>query len=447
MPDKVADQPGLVDLKIVNGAILTMSKAREILDGGTVIVHNGVIQSVTSDAKDVPARKVIDAQGKLVMPGLVNTHTHAPMSCFRGLSDDLPLMEWLEKHIFPAEALFVNSDLAYWGSMLSCVEMMLSGTTTFADSYFFEENVAQAVLDSGLRAVVSQGVIDFPAPGVPDPSENVNRAVQLIREWGARNSRLRCGIFAHSTYTCSPETLRRAKAAANEFEALLFIHLSETRDEIKQIEERFGCTPVRHLEKLGILDQRTVGVHCVWLTNEDMDLMARRGMPVSYTPESEMKLASGVAPVPELIRRGVAVSLGTDGPASNNDLDMFMEMDVAAKLQKVHNLDPACGSAGETVWMATMGGARVLGIENEVGSIEPGKRADLIIVDLDKPHLTPLYDYYSHLVYAVKGSDVDTVVVDGRILVEDRRVLHLDCGEILDRVRRIGEKIRAHKYG
>ncbi|MBI4776251.1 MAG: amidohydrolase [Deltaproteobacteria bacterium] len=366
------DASSLVDLKIVNGTVLTMSTAGEILERGTVSVHNGSIHGVTSEAGDLPARKVIDAKGKLVMPGLVNTHTHSPMSCFRGLSDDLPLMEWLEKHIFPAEGLFVDSGLAYWGSMLSCLEMMLSGTTTFADGYFFEENVAQAVLDSGLRAVVCQGVVDFPAPGVPDPSENVRRAVQLIREWGNRNSRVRCGIFAHSTYTCSPETLSRAKAAANEHEALLFIHLSETRDEIKQIEERFGCTPVRHLENLGIMDHRTVGVHCVWLTDEDMDLIARRDMGVSYTPESEMKLASGVAPIPELIRRGVAVSLGTDGPASNNDMDMFTEMDVSAKLQKVHNLDPTCASARETVWMATLGGARVLGMENEVGSIEPG---------------------------------------------------------------------------
>jgi len=443
---KVTEISGLVDLKIVNGTVLTMSTAGEILNRGAVAVHNGMIHSVTSGAEDLPARKVIDAKGKLVMPGLVNTHTHVPMSCFRGLSDDLPLREWLEKHIFPAEGLFVNSDLAYWGSMLSCLEMMLSGTTTFADGYFFEESVAQAVLDSGLRAVVCQGVIDFPAPGVPDPGENVHRAVQLIREWGARNSRLRCGIFAHSTYTCSPETLRRAKTAANGYEALLFIHLSETLDEIKQIGERFGCTPVRHLEELGIMDQRTVGVHCVWLTDEDMDLMARRDMRVSYTPESEMKLASGVSPIPELIRRGVVVSLGTDGPASNNDMDMFTEMDVSAKLQKVHNLDPTCASARETVWMATSGGAKVLGMENEVGSIEAGKRADLIIINLDKPHLTPIYDYYSHLVYAVKGSDVDTVIVDGEVLVEDRRVLHLDCGEIMDRVRRISEKIRKHKY-
>jgi len=440
------DASGLVDLKIVNGTVLTMAPGAEILDKGTVTVHQGVIRDVTSRAEDLPARKVIDAQGNLVMPGLINTHTHVPMSCFRGLSDDLPLMDWLEKHIFPAESLFVNADLAYWGSMLSCLEMMLSGTTTFADGYFFEEQVAKAVLDSGLRAVVCQGVIDFPAPGVPDPTENVHRAAQLMREWGTRDPRLRCGVFAHSTYTCSPETLRRAKAEADEFDSLLFIHLSETRDETKQIEERFGCTPVRHLEKLGIMDRRTVGVHCVWLTDQDMDLIARNEMGVSYTPESEMKLASGVAPIPELIRRGVAVSLGTDGPASNNDLDLFSEMDVSAKLQKVHNLDPTCASARETVRMATLDGARVLGMEDEVGSLEPGKRADLIIVDLDKPHLTPIYDYYSHLVYAVKGSDVDTVIVDGKILVEDRRVLALDCAEIMDHVRRIGDRIRRHRH-
>ena len=431
------------DLKITARVLLTLDDSRTVVDHGTILVRDGVIREIGPADRygEAVASKTLHYPHGLVMPGLINTHTHAPMSLFRGLADDLSLETWLHSYIFPAEAGFLNPDFAYWGTLLSTAEMALSGTTCFADGYFFEHHVARAVEQSGLRAVLAQGVIDFPAPGVPDPAENIATATRFIREWRGRSDLITPALFCHSTYTCSAETLRRGKKAARDLDALFFAHLAETGGEVEQVLQREGKTPTGFLDSLGVLDPQTVGVHCVWMTDEDMDIMAARGAMVSHAPESEMKLASGVPPVPDLLRRGVTVSLGTDGCASNNDQDMFQEMDVAAKLQKVSRMDPTALPAWETVWMATRGGAAALGLGDLGGSLEKGKRADIIVLDLRKPHLLPLFDYYSHLVYAAKGSDVVTVLVNGKPIVEDGRFLAFDLEETFERISRIAANI------
>jgi len=421
-----------------------MNPSREIIQDGVLLIRDGAIQEVgpAELLHKAEARTSLEYTQGLVMPGLINTHTHVPMSCYRGLADDLPLIRWLEDYIFPAESRFMDPHTAYWGAMLSLAEITLSGTTCLADGYFFEHHVALAVEKSGLRAVLAQGIIDFPAPGVDDPAENVNTAHTFIRQWKERCLRIRPALFCHSALTCSPETLTKSKTLARETDSLFFIHLAETAAEMDQVKRDHGKTPTHYLDSLDILDPQTVGVHCIWLSPDDIDLLARRQLKVSHTPESEMKLASGVTPVPELMKRGVITSLGTDGCASNNDQDMFQEMDVAAKLQKVHGLDSTALPAEDVVWMSTMGGALTLGLEGMIGSLEKGKRADLIVLDLMKPHLVPLYDYYSQLVYAAKASDVETVMVDGEIIMQGGKLTRLDLDEIMHQTLIIGKKIK-----
>ena len=364
------------------------------------------------------------------------------MTLFRGLADDLPLKEWLEQHIFPAEARFINPETVYWGSLLACAEMIRSGTTTLADGYFCLEGTARAVEQAGMRAVLAPGVIDFPAPGVPDPADTIRAARDFIDQWSNRSPRIGVGVFPHSPYTCSPRTLRQAKDLALEKGLPYFIHLAETRDEVSLVRDRTGCTPVRFLKRLGCLDSSTVGVHVNHVDQEEMELLAEAGARVSHCPESNMKLGAGVTPLLELLARGIVVGLGTDGCAGNNDLDLFREMGTAARLHKVIRLDPALPSARTVVEMATVQAAGVLGLEKEIGSLEVGKQADLILLNLDQPHLTPLYHPLSHLVYAASGADVDTVFIAGRMVMRRRRLLTLDWEEIRDRVKEISRGIR-----
>lgn len=432
------------DVKLQGRILLTMNPAREILEDGIILIKNGIIHDIgpVKHFENAEAKRHMVYPHGLIMPGLINTHTHLPMSCFRGLADDLPLTRWLEDFIFPAESRFIDPHTAYWGSLLSLAEMMLSGTTCCADGYFLEHHVALAVEKSGLRAVLAQGIIDFPAPGIPDPAENLTVASRFVSDWQGRCPRIHPALFCHSTVTCSSDTLMRGKALGQKFGALFFLHLAETRAEVDTSNRLYGKSPTAYVDSLGILDSRTVGVHCIWLNDRDLDIMARQGVKVSHTPESEMKLASGVTPVLDLMKRGVITSLGTDGCASNNDLDMFQEMDVAAKLQKVHRLDSTALSAETVVWMSTMGGALTLGLDECIGSLEKGKRADIIVLNLRKPHLVPLYDYYSHLVYAAKGSDVESVLVEGEVLVENGKPTRLDLDEIMDQGTSIGRRIR-----
>jgi 5-methylthioadenosine/S-adenosylhomocysteine deaminase len=304
-----------------------------------------------------------------------------------------------------------------------------------SDGYFFEADAARAVQDAGLRGIMAQGIIDFPCPDMPDPQENLRLAEEFICQWKKESDRVKPALFCHSAYTCCPKTLQETKKMAQKHGIPFGIHLAETQTEIQEVMRHYGKRPVQHLADLGILDETVMAIHCVWLAPEEIDLLQKFKVKVVHSPESNMKLASGVAPIPDLLQRGITVGLGTDGCASNNDLDLFQEMDTAAKLHKVARFDPTALSARQVVRMATMGGAAALGLASEIGSLEPGKKADLITLDLQKPHLVPLYNLYSHLVYTLNGADVNSVVVNGTILMRDRKLLHLEEEPVMERVR------------
>jgi 5-methylthioadenosine/S-adenosylhomocysteine deaminase len=366
------------------------------------------------------------------------------MVWFRGLADDLSLQDWLNNFIFPAEAGWLDPEKVYWGTLLAAAEMLRGGITTVADGYFYETEVRRALAQAGLRAVVAQGVVDFPAPGVPDPKDNLQVAAEFLESGSAFPEDLVTStIFCHSPYTCGPDTLKQAKELTRSRHLPFFIHLAETRQEVREIQHQTGLGPAAYLDRLGLLDDLTVAVHAVWLEPEEQDLLARRRVKVSHCPESNLKLAAGVAPIPELLARGVTVGLGTDGAASNNNLDLWGEMSLAARLHKGWRGEPTLLPASQVVAMATREGAKVLGLEDRIGTLAPGKEADLIVLNLNQPHLTPLYDPCSHLVYAVRQADVEHVMVAGRWLLRDRRLLTLDWPEIAARTRAESQSLAA----
>lgn len=423
--------------------VVTLDEANRVLTPGAVAVAGDTIVAVASPlevAATYQAARVLDYPQGLILPGLINAHTHAAMSLFRGLADDLPLEDWLNSHIFPAER-HLDREVVYWGTKLAVAEMLLSGTTCFCDMYLFADAVARAAAETGIRAVVGEVLYDFPSPNYGPPTEGLRFSENLHRAYDG-HPRVRVAIMPHAIYTCSPELLSDAGELAARLDTLLVTHLAETAKEVAYSQTAFGLTPVQHLHRLGLLSPRLLADHCVVLSEEDLDLLAASGAGVAHCPESNMKLASGVAPVTAMLRRGIPVGLGTDGCASNNNLDLFQEMDTAAKLQKVHLLDPTALPALEALSLATTLGAKVLGLEERVGRLAPGYKADLIVLDLNQPHLTPLYDPFSHLVYAARGSDVTTVMVDGRLLVEDRRLLALDLQETLARAREVSHRVR-----
>ena len=428
----------MADLIVKGDLVLTgigNGKA-EILENGAVAVKGGIIADVgpsgAVEREHGLGAKVLTAPKSLVMPGLINAHTHVSMTCLRGLADDLPLMTWLNEHIFPAEAR-LTGEMVYWGALLGCAEMIMSGTTSFCDMYLFEREVARAVDKAGLRALVGEVLYDFPSPNYGPPEEGLRYTERLIEEYRG-HERIAVAVEPHALYTCSPDLLTACDRLARKTGAPLITHLSENREEVGAVMERYGATPVGHLEKLRLLSPNLIADHCVVLTPEDMALLADRGVRVAHNPRSNMKLASGVAPIPELIATGVPVGLGTDGPASNNNLDLFGEMDAAAKMHKVFRMDPTLMSAETVLDMATAGGAKVLGLGGRTGRLEKGRLADLIVLDMSAPHLTPMYNPASHLVYAAGGSDVVHSVVHGRVLMENRRLTTLDLDEIYERM-------------
>ena len=432
------------DIIITGGTLLTMSETMEIIENPIIGIKDGIIVSIKENTgrQDIAhsAKEAIDAAGCIIMPGLVNTHTHLPMVCFRGMADDLALMDWLQNHIFPAEARFVNKKMVYDGALLAMAEMILSGTTTFCDGYFYEGKIGQAALQAGIRAVIAQGFIDLPPDNI-DSAKNTAIAERFVANWQHVSPLITTAFFCHAPYTCSPETLITVKEAARRARIPFLIHLLENKDEIETIVKRYGRKPVQHLQHLGVLDEQTVAVHCNWVDGADMAVFADLGVKVAHNPESNMKLAAGMAPIPEMLQRGITCGLGTDGQASNNDLDMFREMDTAAKIHKVITLDPTVMSAPTVLKMATIDGARVLGLADRIGSIEVGKEADIILVDMNKPHLTPLYNCYSQLVYAASGADTKTSIIGGRIVMKDRQLLTIDVEEAMENVRRIAAEI------
>ena len=433
-----------VSLLLTNGTVVTMDGARRVLMQGAVAIDGRDLAAVGPSAEIAAAytsNQTVDVGGDVVMPGLINTHTHAPMVLYRGLADDLALMDWLQKYIFPAEAKTVTPEFVRAGTRLAALEMIRSGTTTYVDMYYFEEEIARATKAAGLRGVLGQTIIRFPAPDAKTPAEGLARTERYIREF-ARDELIVPAVAPHAMYTVDGDTLRAARGLANREGVPLLIHLAETRDEVETSFERYHATPTRYLDSLGFFGARTLVAHAVHMTPEDIDILRMRAVGVSHNPESNMKLASGTAPVTAMRAAHVAVGLGTDGAASNNDLDMFEAMRQAAFLHKLASGDPRTLPAGEVLAMATRDGAAALRMEALIGSLEPGKRADVIVVSMDAARQTPMYDPLSHLVYTTRGDDVRMTIVNGRVLMRDGRVLTLDEPAVLNEARRLSSRVR-----
>jgi 5-methylthioadenosine/S-adenosylhomocysteine deaminase len=434
--------PGVV---ITGGIVVTMDANGRVLDPGAVAIAAGDIVGVGAPddiRRAYPHAARIDAAGRVVLPGLVNTHTHAPMVMYRGLADDLALQDWLQHYIFPAEAKTVSPSFVRTATRLAALEMIESGTTTFADMYYFEEEIARAAKQAGLRGVLGQTIIGFPAPDAKTVPEALGRAEALLRAFH-EDPLITPAVAPHSIYLLDTAALIACRDLARRYRAPLLIHLAETEDELVNARRTHGMTPVGYLESIGFWSPVTVAAHAVWVSDEDISILARQNVGISHNPESNMKLASGTAPVARYLAGGIHVGLGTDGAASNNDLDMFEAMRQAALVQKLIARDPRAVPARAALEMATIGGARVLGLERNIGSLETGKRADVIIVNMRHPRQTPMYDPISHLVYVTHGDDVETVIVNGRILMRDRRVLTLDANAVLNEARAASREVRA----
>ncbi len=431
-------------LVIANGIVVTVDGSRRILNPGSIAINGANIVAIDTPANiaaQFKAVDTIDATGKVVMPGLINTHTHAAMVMYRGLGNDLALMDWLQKYIFPAEAKTVSPEFVRVGTRLAALEMIQSGTTLYADMYYFEEEVARVTKAAGLRGVLGQTVIEFPVPDARTPAEAMQRTEAFAREF-AGDELITASVAPHAVYTLDAKTLTAVSELARRLNIPVQIHLAETSAEAGMSQERHKMRPVAILEHLKFWAPITIGAHAVWINPDEIALLKQRNVGVSNNPESNMKLSSGTAPVLGYRKAGVNVGLGTDGAASNNDLDMFEAMRQAAFQQKLITMDPTAISAPEALEMATIGGARVLGQHARVGSLEPGKRADVIVVGMSKARQTPLFDPVSQIVYASRGDDVETTIVNGKILMRDRKVLTLDEARVLGDARVAADQVR-----
>jgi len=413
--------------------VLPMNSELEVIEDGIVVVEENIIKDIgkQSELKDkYRAVEIIDIGNGIIMPGLINTHTHAAMTYFRGLADDLPLDEWWFNHIRPAEIKFVKPAFIKKASELACLEMIKSGTTFFNDMYYFSDITAKVCKKIGIRAMLSDAIIDFPAPSY----KNVNEAMQLFKEFYKKykdDELINVSIQPHTIFTCSKETLIKTKELSCEFKVPIHIHISESKKEVEDCKKEHNQSPVKYLNNIEFLSDNVVAAHSVWLDNADIEIYKEQDVKVSHCPISNMKLASGIAPVTEMLEKEIVVSLGTDGAASNNTLDLFSEMRTCALLHKVNQLDPTVMNAREVVKMATIEGAKVLGYEDKIGSLEIGKRADIITINLNKPHLVPMYDPYSHLVYCANGEDVNDVVINGKVIMRDREAKTIDEEKVL----------------
>ncbi|MBF0345506.1 MAG: amidohydrolase [Nitrospirae bacterium] len=424
-----------VDYIIHGDYLLTMTEGEDpIVDGAVAVAGNKIIEVGTYPlvAEKYRPAKTLGGRGKVVFPGLINTHTHAAMVYFRGMADDLPLKSWLEGYIWPAEGTWLSAEFISDAVGLACLEMLLAGITTYNDMYFFEDSAARVVKDMSMRAVLGCGVLDFPSASAKDTQGYLDNAERFAKDW-QRDPLITPCVAPHAPYTCSPDTFMKAKALAQRYDLPLHTHLSETQHEVQEIIAKYGKRPVEHLNDIGFLDSRLVAAHCVWLSEVEIDLLAKHGVGVSHCIESNLKLASGVAPVVAMLERGVKVSFGTDSAASNNDLDIFTEMAIAARLHKTMCNNPTVLNARQALTMATRLGAEQLGLGGKVGSLKVGHLADVVVADLNKPHLTPFYDIYSLIVYSMRASDVDTVMVNGKVVVQSRKFLMRDEAAILDK--------------
>ena len=431
------------DLIIAHGTVVPVT-APNIADGA-VAISGGKIVAIGTSADilgQYSANETIDARGSAVLPGFINAHTHVPMTLFRGIADDRDLMDWLQHYIFPAEAKNVDADFVRAGTRLAAAEMIASGTTTFADMYYFESDIADETSKAGLRGVLGETGLDFPAPDNKTWDAAIAYSRSFITKW-QNNPLITPAIAPHAPYTVSADHLRNVRAVATELHAPILIHVAETTNESADVAKRSdGKTPVQYLDSLGFLGSDVVAAHGIWLNAEDLATLARRRTGVAHCPESNMMLASGVAPVVELRAGGVHVGLGTDGPAgSNNNLDMIEEMASAARLQKVTRKDPKALSAKDVLQMATIEGARVLGLADKVGSLETGKQADVIVIDLAGAKTQPIYSVESAIVYAASGSNVTTTIVDGKVLMRDRKVLTVDVAAAVQKAEEYRDRI------
>jgi len=437
--------PQAIDLLVFGGTVVTMNQNRDVLPNGAIAVDDGVIVDIGA-APDLANRYSAERTLRpgprdIVIPGLVNGHGHAAMTLLRGVADDMALMDWLENYIFPAEAALVDADFVRAGTALAALEMIRGGTTTFADMYYYEDDVAWVVRDAGLRGVLGETILDMPTPDSATVDEALAYTEQFLQNW-ADHPRVTAAVAPHAPYTNSPETLRRAAELARRYNAPLLIHVAETRDELQQIRSQYGLSPVQYLDSVGFLGPDVLAAHSIWLDSADIATLAARGVGTVHNPESNMKLASGTMPIAALRDAGVAVGLGTDGPAANNDLDMFGAMLTTALLHKHMNEDPTAMPAAEVVAMATIEGARAMGMDDAIGSLEVGKRADLVIIDGSGANLVPRYDPYSHLTYAARAGDVRTTVVDGRVLFDAGVFTTLDANAVIAAARAAAARVR-----
>lgn len=419
---------------IQNAHIITMDANLNIIPHGSMLIENGIIKNISSAPLTIPGAETTDAEGMFVMPGFINTHTHVPMTMLRGYADDLPLHMWLTKHIFPAEARLVNPKNVRIATRLAFIEMIKSGTTCFNDMYFFEDVIAEEAKKAGIRAVVGESLIDFPTPSFQSVDEGLDRCEALIRQWQG-DPIIHPSVCAHAPYTCSRETLQKTKQLADKYGTLFQIHVSETRKEVEDILTMYGMRPAEYLHSIGLLGQNVIAAHCVWLDQHEIELMAYSGTSIGHCPKSNLKLASGIADIDTYTKAGITVGIGTDGTASNNTLDMVEEMRFAALLAKVINYNPEAVNARTALQMATINGAKALGLDKITGSLEIGKSADLIMVHADASNMIPVYDEYSAIVYAMNCKNVRSSMVNGEWIMRNRTLCHLDKEETLETIK------------
>ena len=443
----VAESPASqIDLIMLGDYVVSMDSESSVYENGAVAIDDGVILAVGPAKKitdEYSAAETLAGDGRVVMPGLVNGHSHAAMTILRGVADDLALMDWLNNYIFPSEVQFVDSELVRIGTELACWEMIRGGTTTFVDMYYFPDTVAEVVDRCGMRALISSTVIDQRSPDAESAADSIQKGIGFIERWKNKNSRITPIFGPHANYTLNAEQLQATRAAANEHGVGISIHMSESLFELQYSKDKFGATSVEFYESIGFFDGPTIAAHMVWPTEAEIAILAERQVGVIHNPTSNMKIASGISPVAQMLEAGVRVGLGTDGAASNNDLDMWEEMRLAALLQKVDRMDPTVMSASTVLNMATRGGAIAIGLGDTIGSLEAGKRADLIQVAFDDVHHIPTYDVISHLVYVTDEQDVATVVVDGKVLMKDGEMLTIDTARVTVEANALAAKIQA----
>jgi len=432
-----------VDLLVLGGTIVTMDQTRRVIDEGGIAISQGRIVAIGPRAemeRAYTSRQRVSAAGKVITPGLINGHTHVPMVLFRGLADDLDLQEWLTKYIFPAEAKNVSEEFVRVGARLGLAEMIRGGTTTYCDMYYFEDAIADETAKAGVRGVLGETIIDFPVADNKTNAEGMAYVEKFVARWKGHELVIPA-IAPHAPYTVSEEHLKAVRAFSDRTGAPIVTHIAETKREVDDSVKAKGASPVAYLERIGFLNDRIIAAHVVWPQGTDIAILKRRGVGVVHNPQSNMKLASGVAPVPQMLKENLLVGLGTDGAASNNDLNMWEEMDTVAKLHKVFTGDPKVISAQQAFELATIRGAQALHLEKEIGSLETGKRADLLVIDRDTLNQIPLYNVYSDLVYATKASDVETVIINGHIVMRNRRLLTLNETAVKNDARAFRDRI------